>query len=231
MKTAIITGANGSVGTVLTRTFLERGWRIYGVCKDKIEIVELLKLKFAAFHTTFTVSACDLASVLSVQHFLATLNLSCIDAVIHCAGGIQAGTTIDATTPPVVQDMIELNYITTFNLLRATIPLLNTNGGAILTIGARAAVQAEAGKSAYAASKAALIALTLTAAEEGKSHGVRANCIVPNVVDTPANRTWGTAADIAQWVTPESIAEAAWMLCSDSGKGISGAVIPMMGMG
>lgn len=63
--------------------------------------------------------------------------------------------------------MLEINYVTAFNLLRVTMPLLKVHGGAVLTIGAKAALAPEADKSAYAASKAALIALTQ---EIGRAH-------------------------------------------------------------
>lgn len=228
MNTVIISGANGNVGKCIAERFLEGKWRVYALCKQA-DAAKVLAKNLEHFSGSLAVVVCDLASTVSVQHFLTASGLKSVDAVIHTAGGIEAGKTIEETTPSVVHAMLEINYLTAFNLLRATLPLLKVHGGAVLAIGAKAALSPEANKAAYAASKAALIALAQTTAEEGKEYGVTANCIVPSVIDTPANREWGTPDEIAKWVAPETIAEAAWMLCNESGRGISGAILPMMG--
>lgn len=228
MNTAIISGANGNLGRSIAQRFLEGKWRVYALCKQA-DAAKLLAKSLEQFSGSLSLVVCDLASIVSVQHFLTASGLKNVDAVIHTAGGIEAGRTIEETESNVVHAMLEINYLTAFNLLRVTLPLLKVRGGAVLTIGAKAALSPEANKAAYAASKAALIALTQTTAEEGKPHNVTANCIVPGVIDTPANREWGTPDEIAKWVMPETIAEAAWMLCNDGGRGISGAILPMMG--
>lgn len=230
MKTAIVSGANGSVGKTIVQRFLEGEWRVYALCK-RADSAKALANSFAQYLDTAHVLVCDLASTISVQHFLSVSGLQRVDAVIHTAGGIEAGKPIEETPPDTVHAMLEINYLTAFNLLRVTLPLLKVSGGAVLTIGAQAALTPETNKSAYAASKAALIALTQTTAHEGKPYGISANCIVPSVIDTPANREWGTSEDIPHWVTPNTIAEAVWMLCNDAGRGISGAILPMRGNG
>jgi NAD(P)-dependent dehydrogenase (short-subunit alcohol dehydrogenase family) len=226
MNTVIISGANGGLGKSIVERFLEGEWRVYALCK-RDDSAKALAREFVRFAGTLNVIVCDLASTVSTHHFLTRSELQSVDAVIHTAGGIEAGKPIEETTPEMVQAMLEINYVTAFNLLRVTAPLLKVSGGAVLTIGAKAALAPEADKSAYAASKAALIALTQAVAHEGKSHGVRANCLVPGIIDTPANREWGAPEDIAKWVTPATIADAAWMLCTAEGRGISGAVLPL----
>jgi NAD(P)-dependent dehydrogenase (short-subunit alcohol dehydrogenase family) len=229
MNTVIISGANGGLGKSIVERFLEGGWRVYALCKRK-DSAKALAREFVRFTGTVNVMVCDLASTVSTHHFLTRSELQSVDAVIHTAGGIEAGKPIEETTPEMVQAMLEINYVTAFNLLRVTVPLLKVRGGAIVTIGAQAAIKPESNKSAYAASKAALIALTQATAHEGKQHSISANCIVPSIIDTPSNREWGAPEDITKWVTPATIADAAWMLCTAAGRGISGAVLPMRGM-
>jgi NAD(P)-dependent dehydrogenase (short-subunit alcohol dehydrogenase family) len=226
MNTVIISGANGGLGKSIVERFLEGEWCVYALCKREDSAKDLVR-EFERFRGRLNVIVCDLASTVSTQHFLTRSDLRSVDAVIHTAGGIEAGKAIEETTPNMVQTMLEINYVTAFNLVRVTIPLLKVHGGTVLTIGAKAALAPEADKSAYAASKAALIALTQAVAHEGKSHGVRANCLVPGIIDTPANREWGAPEDIVNWVTPKTIAETAWILCSDAGAGISGAILSL----
>jgi NAD(P)-dependent dehydrogenase (short-subunit alcohol dehydrogenase family) len=226
MQTVIISGASGALGRSIVERFLSGEWRVYALGKQA-EAIKALTADFAQYSVRLTPVVCDLTSAISTQHFLTSSAIEHCDAVIHCAGGIQAGKPIEETSIEMVHAMLEINYLTAFNLLRATLPLLRVRGGAVLTIGANAALSPEQNKSAYAASKAALIALTQATAHEGKQYAIRANCLVPGTIDTPANREWGTPSDIAQWTTPQSIAEAAWMLCGEGGKAVSGAILPM----
>jgi len=82
---------------------------------------------------------------------------------------------------------------------------------------------------AYAASKAAVVALAGAVAAEVRSAGVRVNVILPSTIDTPQNRASMPSADPSRWVTPESIAGVAKFLLSDAARDISGAVIPVYG--
>jgi NAD(P)-dependent dehydrogenase (short-subunit alcohol dehydrogenase family) len=84
------------------------------------------------------------------------------------------------------------------------------------------------GSAAYNVSKAGVIVLTETLAEEVKREGVTVNCIVPSIIDTPANRQAMPRADFARWVTPAQIAELIVFLLSDAAA-ITGAAIPVYG--
>ncbi len=226
MQTVIISGASGALGKRIVERFLRGEWRVYALVRQT-EAAKALTADFTPYSSQLNTVVCDLASMISTQHFMNASTIERCDAVIHCAGGIQAGKSIEETSAEMVHAMLEINYLTAFNLLRATLPLLQARGGTVLTIGANAALSPEQNKSAYASSKAALIALTQATAHEGKQYGIRANCLVPGTIDTPANREWGTPTDIAQWTTPKTIAEAAWMLCGEGGKAISGAILPI----
>ena len=148
--------------------------------------------------------------------------------MVHLVGGIRAGEPIASTSPDDVDAMMQLNFTTTFNVLRAAMPVLIANGGgSIITIGAKAVLHPTARRAAYAAAKAAVVSLTLSAAEEGRVHGVRANCIVPDIIRTSANLTWGAPDEIATWVSPEEIASVMVDLLQPD-CAITGTVIPML---
>jgi NAD(P)-dependent dehydrogenase (short-subunit alcohol dehydrogenase family) len=86
-----------------------------------------------------------------------------------------------------------------------------------------------AGAAAYAASKAAALALMDSLAAEVKGTGVRVNSILPSIIDTEANRKAMPGADFAKWPKPQEIARVILFLCSDDAKVIQGAAVPVYG--
>jgi NAD(P)-dependent dehydrogenase (short-subunit alcohol dehydrogenase family) len=103
--------------------------------------------------------------------------------------------------------------------------MLKQNSGAIVNVLSKAAVDHAAGASAYAASKAAALAMTDCLAADLKGTGVRANSIVPSIIDTEANRRAMPTADFAKWPKPEEIARVILFLCSDEAKVVNGAAV------
>ena len=94
---------------------------------------------------------------------------------------------------------------------------------------AKAAVDHAAGAAAYAASKAAAVALMDSLAADLKGTGVRVNSILPSIIDTEANRRAMPRADSTKWPKPEEIARVILFLCSDQAKLIHGAAVPVYG--
>ena len=82
---------------------------------------------------------------------------------------------------------------------------------------------------AYAASKAGVLRLTESLAEEEKNAGVPVNAVLPTIIDTPRNRTDMPKADFSRWVKPEDIAKAILFLLSDSAAAITGAELLISG--
>jgi NAD(P)-dependent dehydrogenase (short-subunit alcohol dehydrogenase family) len=124
--------------------------------------------------------------------------------------------------------MMQMNLNAAFYVFRAAIPHMRS-GGRIVAVGSRAGVQPSPGLSAYAVSKAGLNALVLTMAEELKEKGITANVVLPSTIDTPANRSWGSAEQTQKWVTPEAIAQHVLWLSSPGAGDISGALLPVYG--
>lgn len=97
-----------------------------------------------------------------------------------------------------------------------------------MTIGAQSVLHPVPNRAAYSAAKSAVVSLTQSVAEEGRAHGIRANCILPSIINTPANREWGSPEEIQKWVTPEAIARTIADLLAPTND-VNGAVIPMYG--
>jgi NAD(P)-dependent dehydrogenase (short-subunit alcohol dehydrogenase family) len=115
-------------------------------------------------------------------------------------------------------------------LCRASARVMVPNrSGSIVNVASKAAFDHAAGAAAYAASKAAAVAMLDALAEDLRGTGVRANSIVPSIIDTPANRAAMPAANVSKWPQSEDIARVVLFLCSDEAKLVHGASIPVYG--
>ena len=222
-RVALITGASGGLGTVVTQVFLDAGTRVAGVSRS---------WKSPPAHPGFFALNGDLASDGAVEKlFRETLaQWGRLDAVVHLAGGFAGGGALDETPDQVWDEMLEVNLRTAVRLMRAAAPVMRRAGkGRLVLTGSRAGLSPAAGLSAYAASKAALHAAVQAASEEWKQFGITVNAVLPGTIDTPANRAAMPDANPDQWVSPDSIASMILWLCSDAGAGVTGALIPMYG--
>lgn len=93
----------------------------------------------------------------------------------------------------------------------------------MVNVAAKAEVDHGAGAAAYAASKAAAVAMMYSLAADVKGTGVRVNSILPSIIDTEVNRRAMAGADFASWPKPEDIAQVVLSLCSDNARVIHGA--------
>lgn len=149
--------------------------------------------------------------------------------VVCLAGGFAAGGRLHETPGGEFEMLLELNLGTARRTTAALIPAMLEGGGSIVLVGTRAALEPFRGGSAYAVSKAAVIALAKAIDADYRDDGVRANAILPSVIDTPANRAAMPDADHERWVAPTEIAKViAWLVSADSVP-TSGAAIPVYG--
>lgn len=152
-----------------------------------------------------------------------------LDAVVATIGGFHAGPGVAEAGWEPFDLMIAVNLRPTVALMTAAIPHLTAPGGRIVTVGARPALSAPAGMAAYAAAKAGVMRLTEALAAEQAERGITANCVLPSIIDTPANRAAMPDADFARWVAPDAVADVILFLVSDRSRAISGAAIPVYG--
>jgi NAD(P)-dependent dehydrogenase (short-subunit alcohol dehydrogenase family) len=126
-------------------------------------------------------------------------------------------------------DLFRMNLLTAVTATKAALPHLRATQGAIVNVGSAPAKKAGAGMGAYAASKAGVLRLTESVAEEEKNAGVRVNAVLPTIIDTPRNRADMPKADFSRWVKPDDIAKAILFLLSDSAAAITGAELLISG--
>jgi NAD(P)-dependent dehydrogenase (short-subunit alcohol dehydrogenase family) len=223
-KVVLITGANGGLGTHVTRAFLEAGANVVGV-SSKIDTSEFNHTNFVALPKK--VSSGEDARYVIEQ---ALSHLGRLDILVHTVGGFAGGSSVADTDDTTFQSMFDMNVNSLFYLLRAAVPALRKiNDGRIIAIGSRAAVEPGANVGAYSASKAAMLSLMKTVAIENKDAGIRANVILPGTMDTAANRKAMPKADFSKWVRPEAVASLIVWLAGDAAKDVNGAAIPIYG--
>ena len=223
-KVALVTGANGGLGSYVTQALLDAGASVIGVSR-KIQQSNFNSPSFTALPAEISTAAGAKSMVDSV-----VARFGRLDVVAHTVGGFAGGQSIAETDDATLQRMFDLNLNSTFYLLRAVLPAMRKTGnGRIIAIGSRAALEPGVGVGAYSASKAAMVSLIKTVALENKDAGITANVILPGTMDTPANRKSIPNADFSKWVQPATVAALITWLAGDAGKDVNGAVIPVYG--
>ena len=225
-KIALVTGANGGLGTHVTKALLDAGFVVVGLAP---------KIRQADFdHPNFTALPATLDSLAAANRAADTVIawFGKIDVLAHLVGGFAGGQTVADTDDATFQRMFDMNLNSAFHMLRAVIPhMRKAQAGRIIAIGSRAAEDPGPTVGAYSASKAALISLIRTVAIENKDAGITANIILPGTMDTATNRKAMPGADTSAWVQPASVASLIAWLASDAGKDVTGAAIPVYGGG
>ena len=149
---------------------------------------------------------------------------------VNLVGGFAQGERLHEASPELLEKQLALNLTTAVNACRAALPrMLEAGGGSIVCVGTRAALEPFSGGAAYAISKAAVLALVSSLHVEYRDDGVRANAVIPSVIDTPANRSSMPDAEFDRWVQPAEIARVIRFLCSEESSPISGSSIPVYG--
>lgn len=218
MKTVIITGANGNLGTVTVKKFLENNYRVIAVARSGSE------LGFAKDNKHFELHHINLADENAAVAFAqeAIGLYGSIEGALLLAGGFATGKMEDSTGND-LKKMFASNFDTAYHLSRILFShMLQNSYGRLVFIGAKAVLQPETAKAAlpYTLSKSLLFSLAgiMNASATGKN--VTASIVVPSTIDTTPNRQSMPQADWSKWVKPEEIADMLEFICSDKGMAI-----------
>ena len=227
-RVVVVTGAFGSLGGVVAEAASKRGASVAALgraAKPPEGLGERLGPR------GLTLGGIDLASAESAQKAMTEIKgrFGRIDSLINIAGGFR-WETVEAGDIATWDYLYAINVKTTFNASKAALPsLIESGAGRIVNIGAGGAIKAAVGMGPYAASKAAVLRLTESLADELKAKGVTVNAVLPSIIDTPANRADMPKANFAAWVAPLDLAAMILFLASDEAKAVTGALIPVTG--
>jgi NAD(P)-dependent dehydrogenase (short-subunit alcohol dehydrogenase family) len=225
-KTIIITGADGGLGRTVAALLLKQGYALRASAFNQKSIDTLHALFPEHSGNQLQSMVADLSNETDVKRLIG--DDSSVMGLVHLAGGYKPGASVSDYSMEDFQYLMDLNVLPTFLLLKHIFPLLNANrGGSIVTIGAKPAIHQARGNAVYAASKSAVITLTMSTAEEGRTLNINANCIAPETLQTPNNLSWASPEQYKTFTPTGDIAEVIAFLMSDNGKSITGMVIPM----
>jgi NAD(P)-dependent dehydrogenase (short-subunit alcohol dehydrogenase family) len=219
-KTVVITGGAGALGSAAGQLAAARG--------AQVVLIDVAALEEGPGVRLGNVDLTDLGAATRAMDE-AKAKTGRLDVLLNIAGGFRwqtlEGGDIDAWDA-----LFDMNVKTAVTASKAALPhLLASGDGRIVNVGAAGALKAGAGMGAYAASKAGVMRLTESLAEELKGRGVTVNAVLPSILDTPANRAAMPDADVSQWVGPDDLAAVMLFLASREAAAITGALIPVTG--
>lgn len=221
MKNVVVTGACGALGTAVVNALASAGHHVIGIVQHE-----------GGGQGDFSRIVCrDLADPAEADAVMnrAAGEAGGIDALVNVAGAF-AWEPIESGALETWQRMFDVNVKTALCCCRAALRHMGA-GGRIVNIGAASAEPAGMGMAPYAASKSAVARLTESLADELRARRIGVNAVLPQIIDTPANRRDMPDADPSLWTSPEAIADVILFLVSDQARAISGAKIPVSAPG
>ena len=229
-KVALITGGTGGLGRAVTLALLHEGASLIATYIKRDEADALRDAVGPHAHLELLpLDATDEAACRALVDGI-TARHGHLDILVNAIGGYAGGKSLWETDPKIYQLMLTLNLHAGFNLVRTVVPaMLQQKSGAIVNIASKAALDHATGAGAYAASKAAALAMFDCLAQDVKGTGIRVNSVLPSIIDTEPNRKAMPDADFSKWPKPEEIAQDILFLCSPEARLIHGAAIQVYG--
>jgi NAD(P)-dependent dehydrogenase (short-subunit alcohol dehydrogenase family) len=223
MKTVIITGANGNLGTAVTKEFLDKNYQVIVTISN-----ENAREDFKP-HPNQEIWVLNLTNENDTATFVEKIlqKYKVIDAALLLVGGFALGD-IAATSGDDLHKQIALNFETAYYITRPLFGhMMNNKRGNIVFIGARPALNPVQGKGliAYGLSKSLLFKLAEYLNEAARGVSVSVSVVVPSTLDTPLNRKSMPDVNPANWVKPSEIAETLEFIVSDKSSALRETVL------
>jgi NAD(P)-dependent dehydrogenase (short-subunit alcohol dehydrogenase family) len=226
----LVAGGTGALGRAVSLAFLAEGASVVATYRREEELdrlraeaKEASRLEGSMADVTDESAAKALVSGIVARR-------GRLDVLVNAVGAYAGGAKLWEADSGELEKMLGANLLPCWALSRAAAArMVEQKRGAIVHVVSRAAVEHAAGQAAYAASKAAALALTDSLAADLRGTGVRANAILPSIIDTEQNRKAMPKADFSKWPKPEDIARVIVFLCTDAARLIHGAALPVYG--
>ena len=229
-RVAIVTGGTGYLGSSVCKAFAETGAAVVGVY--------VLDRELPYFRRTLgrqagkvTLLKADVTRAGDMDRVAKDVlrRFGRIDVLVNTVGGYMSGPVSEATGEDFDRAM-GLNLKSAFLSCKAVLPAMRkARRGKIVSVSSESSLLGDAESFLYSASKSGVNRLTESLARELKPANVNVNCVMPRIMDTPANRKAMPNAKHERWVKPENIARTIAYLCSDLCSVTSGGVIPVYG--
>lgn len=223
-KSVVVTGGTGALGSAVVGGLIANGAACIVPYRREAEAQRFEHRDNAQVKL---IAAGDLADEAAVAKLYGGAP---VWASIHIAGGFAAGK-VSETDKAALMAQIDGNLVSCFLCCRAAIKAMAGNGGRIVNVAARPALEPRsgAGMTAYTIAKSGVAALTIALAEEVAKDGILVNAVAPSIMDTPANRQAMPKADFDKWPKVDEVAATIFYLASPENKVTRGAIVPVYG--
>ena len=226
-RVVLVTGGTGALGRAVVRRFLEAGDRVHCASRSEEDARGLVTL-LGDRAGDVVMHAADVADEASVHGLFGKVERrdGPVEVLANIVGGF-AYAPIGETDIEVWDRMIAINATSAFLCCRAAAPSMRDCGwGRMVNVASPPALRpGAANMSAYAASKAAVLNLTYSLAQELASVSITVNAIVPSIIDTDANRQAMADADTSGWLQPDEVAEIVEFLASERAGIVTGTAV------
>jgi 3-oxoacyl-[acyl-carrier protein] reductase len=238
-KVTLITGASRGIGTAMARRFAQEGAKLILTARNQDALKNLALELEKETSAKPMIHSGDVRDSADVQALYKTIHKTYGRLDILCANaGVLKDNLIGMIDDSALQETLDVNVRGAFNHIQPAARLMRRNkGGAVVVTSSIIGRVGNAGQAAYAASKAALIGLTLSAAKELGRDGIRVNALAPGFIDTAmtehlsaeihAERLKNIA--LGRIGTPEDVADAALFLASDLSRYVTGQILGVDG--
>ncbi|KQT54524.1 3-oxoacyl-ACP reductase [Aureimonas sp. Leaf454] len=239
-RSVVVTGAGSGIGLSATRRLLAAGWHVVAADRDADALRRLGEERIEGSErlVLHPLDVTDEGAIARLAE-LCSGHVAPLRALVNSAG-IGANARFADTTTEMFRRIYEINVVGAFALSQALAPLLAASGGgSIVHIASVSGIMGNVGRSAYGASKGALVTLTKIMAVELAEQSIRVNAVAPGPIETPMVREFHTAQTRAEWDrtvpmrrygTPEEIAGAiAFLADPDQSSYVTGQILSVDG--
>ena len=242
-KTALITGATRGIGKGMALKFASEGANIAftgrGANEDMLAALEATRQEVEALGVKCIAYASDAANFAQTEETVKKVkeDFGSIDILVNNAGITKDGLMLRMTEEQ-WDTVINANLKSAFNFIHACLPIMmRQRGGSIINMSSVVGVHGNAGQANYAASKAGMIALAQSVAQEMGPKGIRVNTIAPGFIETAMTealpdeirKEWTKKIPLRRAGQTEDVANTALYLASDLSSYVTGQVIQVDG--
>ena len=241
----IVTGGSQGIGAAVARLGAARGYAVALTYQSNRALADQVVADIKAQGGTAIAIQAEMGSEASILNLFATVDrdLGPVTVLVNNAGGPGPTCKIDAVTSEIIDEVMAVNVRAPFLTIREAVKRMATDlggsGGSIVNVSSRASELGGAGEWIhYAASKGAVDSLTIGAARELATRGIRVNAVNPGLIDTDLHARAGLPDRLTRLVagvpmgrtgSAEEVAEAVLWLASDAASYITGILVPISG--
>jgi 3-oxoacyl-[acyl-carrier protein] reductase len=228
---ALVTGSARGIGRAIGLAFAREGADVVLADRRADALADVAEA-IGGLGRRALVHPADVSDAVQVRGLVerALGELGRVDVLVNNAGTIVLPGGLEETTPEAWDTMMASNARSVFLCSRAVVPAMRRRGrGRIVNVASTAGLRGLPERSAYCASKHAVVGFTRALALDLRPHGIAVNAICPGAVDTPLTAYSRPEADKSGWLQPPDVADVAVFLASDAARGMTGAIVEVAG--